>query len=391
MTENIGISSYCNIKGVTCYMNSILSILQQTPIFADYIVSTNLQDKLYEKNQTTKKEDIESIFNETTVQKTQFSRLILDQSKIKINDLDSCFNETAITFQLYKLFKISMTHNNFKITPTSFRKTISMKNDMWGENIHQDSQEFLTFLISSMEEEISDKVIFIPGMNFERDVNNINLSYSLMQIIANKEWERNIKNEYSLIKTLFTGMTRMKTTCNYCMNESNSFEIFQTLQLSIPRNANTLEDCMNNFIMDEILDKDNMIRCNLCYYMNRSTKNTVIWKTPQILIIHLKRFIVNQYGMPSQKISKMILYPLILDFSKYVDIMSPDINNCKYSLFAVNCHYSLGYNNINSGHYISYVKNRMNDSWYEFDDSNIKKIKNIITDKAYMLFYMRMK
>ena len=389
MTENIGISSYCNIRGVTCYMNSILSILQQTPIFADYIVSTNLQDKLYEKNQTTKKEDIESIFNETAVAKTQFSRLLLDQ--IKINDLDSCFNETAITFQLYKLFKISMTHNNFKITPTSFRKTISMKNDMWGENIHQDSQEFLTFLISSMEEEISDKVIFIPGMNFEGYINNIMPSYSLIQIIANKEWERNIKNEYSLIKTLFTGMTRMKTTCNYCMNESNSFEIFQTLQLSIPKNANTLEDCMNNFIMDEILDKDNMIRCNLCYYMNRSTKNTVIWKTPQILIIHLKRFIVNQYGMPSQKISKMILYPLILDFSKYVDILSPDINNCKYSLFAVNCHYSLGHNNINSGHYISYVKNRMNDSWYEFDDSNIKKITNIITDKAYMLFYMRIK
>jgi len=34
---SLGISKFNNIKGVTCYMNSILAILQQTPIFADYI------------------------------------------------------------------------------------------------------------------------------------------------------------------------------------------------------------------------------------------------------------------------------------------------------------------------------------------------------------------
>ena len=41
MTEEIeiGICKYNNNTGVTCYMNSILAILQQTPYFADYIIS----------------------------------------------------------------------------------------------------------------------------------------------------------------------------------------------------------------------------------------------------------------------------------------------------------------------------------------------------------------
>ena len=41
MTEVIkvkyGVSKFQNINGITCYMNSILHILQQTPIFTEYI------------------------------------------------------------------------------------------------------------------------------------------------------------------------------------------------------------------------------------------------------------------------------------------------------------------------------------------------------------------
>ena len=37
----IGVCKYNNNTGVTCYMNSILAILQQTPYFADYILSNN--------------------------------------------------------------------------------------------------------------------------------------------------------------------------------------------------------------------------------------------------------------------------------------------------------------------------------------------------------------
>ena len=38
---NIGISKYRN-TGNTCYLNSILSVLQQTPLFADYLITNTI-------------------------------------------------------------------------------------------------------------------------------------------------------------------------------------------------------------------------------------------------------------------------------------------------------------------------------------------------------------
>ena len=56
-----------------------------------------------------------------------------------------------INYQLYQIFKASLNNDDQKITPTSFRSTISKKNNMWGEHRYQDSQEFFNFLISSLE------------------------------------------------------------------------------------------------------------------------------------------------------------------------------------------------------------------------------------------------
>ena len=41
----------------------------------------------------------------------------------------------------------------------------------------------------------------------------------------------------------------------------------------------------------------------------------------------------------------------------------------------------------NSGHYYSYCKN--NNDWYEYNDNTVCKVNedNIITNKAYILFY----
>ena len=45
-----GISKFNNSSGVICYINSILAILQQTPIFADYILTAQFKDKLLNNN-----------------------------------------------------------------------------------------------------------------------------------------------------------------------------------------------------------------------------------------------------------------------------------------------------------------------------------------------------
>ena len=95
----LGISKFNNIGGVTCYMNSILAILQQTPIFTDYILT--------------------GLFKNNLLKKTQ--------------DIVNC-----IIYQLYALFKLSHENDNANITPNTFRRVITMKDDMWGQQQQQD-------------------------------------------------------------------------------------------------------------------------------------------------------------------------------------------------------------------------------------------------------------
>ena len=86
-----------------------------------------------------------------------------------------------------------------------------------------------------------------------------------------------------------------------------------------------------------------------------------------------------------RKIQKQIQFPLEnLDLSKYVSGYKP--KSYVYDLYGI-CNHSgssLG------GHYTAYVKNA-NDKWYEFNDTRVTEVKesNIITNKAYCLFYRK--
>jgi ubiquitin carboxyl-terminal hydrolase 8 len=354
-----GISKYNNKSGVICYMNSILAVLQQTPILTDYILTAQFKEKLLEKHPNKK--------------------TLID----------------SVLFQLYNLLNISHSYDNYNINPDAFRKAITKKDEMWGEHQHQDSQEFLTFLLNSVEEEIAEKVEYIPGRNINPE-KIISVEQNLINIMATNCWQKYLKNEYSIIKNLFGGTTHVSITCIYCGNKSHNFDIFQVLQLSISNDNKSLEDCLDDYIKEEKMDKDNMIKCNFCGRRNKSTKQTMIWNAPKILIIQLKRFRVNNYGVITEKISNMIDYPITdLDISKYMNNMNiKNINNNNYNLYAVNNHHSIGsFNSINFGHYTTNVINRYDNKWYKFDDSNslveITDEQKLISKNAYMLFYYR--
>jgi ubiquitin C-terminal hydrolase len=349
--ENKGVCRFNNIDGVTCYMNSILAILQQTPIFTDYILSSQFKEKLFEK----------------------FKNNI----------------QNSILFQLHNIINISHSNENAIINPFSFRKIISMKDEIWGMRQQQDSQEFLSFILNNIEEEISDKIIFVPGLYVNKENNN-SVYTNLIQIMAINTWQKYIQNEFSIIKNLFGFMSHVLIECNHCSNKSHNFDVNQILQLSINDNLSTLEECMDEYIKLETMDDSNKITCEFCRKKNKSIKRTMIWTTPKILIIQLKRFKINDIGIISGKINNNITYPIYnLNISKYIDSLSP-YNKSNYNLFAINCHHG---NTINYGHYTTIIQNRYNTKWYEYNDAkNLNEIDNIeqlITNNAYLLFYYR--
>ena len=375
----IGISKYKNDNGVSCYMNSILHILQQLPIFSDYLITGNFYKNLKDKLITTNS--------------NQF-----------------------VTYELYKLFKLSHENNNSTITPASFKNTIGMKNDRWLSLEQQDSQEFFIFIISHLEEELGKKISFLPNKNNKSDKsidnnnnNNINNNNDnnnnnndkiddIYKLILLNKYQDNIKNNFSIIKELFIGSISSNLICNYCKTKSPSLEDFITLSIDIPvdkqSNNITLLDCLNYTYKDEQLDNKNKCYCQFCGLKNKSIIQKKIWKSPKILVIHLKRFKFNDYGIQTAKITNPINYPITdLNIDFLFDSNSPYKNKTNYKLVGINIHHEFAFKSIDAGHYISIVKNRFDDEWYLFNDSKqpIKlTLEQIQNKKAYMLFYIKL-
>jgi len=347
MNIELGVSRFNNIDGVSCYMVSILHILQQIPSFAYFL-------------------------------------------KKYINQIKN--NKDTIIYELSRVILASLKNDNIRIAPISLKKKLGNTNSMWCEIEHQDSQEFYTYLVTKIEDECKNLIIKRPRITI-LDTNNY-----LLNIIATSYIEKSEVKDYSPIKDLLVGYLISNIKCSECSANSPCFESFYTLPLSIPVEQNNidkvykLEDCLYNFVSDEQLDKDNKLKCSLCSIKNQSIKKIQIWKAPKILVIQLKRFVTNSFGIQTSKILNPVEYPINdFDITNYFHPDSPYKINAKYNLIGINIHMAFGFGSINAGHYVSIVKNNHDNEWYLFDDA--KEVKKIEQDElqsrnAYLLFYL---
>jgi ubiquitin C-terminal hydrolase len=331
-----GICRFNNVSGVTCYMNSILAVIQQTPIFIDYILTFEFKKNL----------------------------LIKYPNKEQVVE--------TVMFQLYLLMKASHTHENCIITPNQFIKTIIKQDEIWGYRQQQDSQEFLSFLLNKIEEEVAINIDIIQEISENKIID-----------LANNTWNNFLKKEFSIIKTLFGGMYHNIIICEFCGNESHNFDIFQILQL--PINGDSLYDSLDSFIKTEQLDEDNKLLCEKCNKQNQSNKHNLFWSVPKVLVIQFKRFKTNEYGQITSKNNSYIEYPTEnFDMFKYIDNESPYKKHYNYKLYAVNSH--IGF--IHGGHYTTTALNQYNKKWYIFNDSDpLIETTDLVNKNAYMLFY----
>ena len=163
------------------------------------------------------------------------------------------------------------------------------------------------------------------------------------------------------------------------------------------RQIKTIRIVFHRFTLQNLHKNNNLIKILnriIPELKNRGYKKTYIWKTPKILIIHIKRFIVNNFGIRAQKIINNVEYPLYdLDIKDYIHDKSPYKNNSIYNLIGVNLHQEFSNLGTNSGHYTSLVKSRHDNNWYLYNDGRepVKLCKKefIQNKNAYLLFYYR--
>ncbi|KAK8562214.1 hypothetical protein V6N12_049261 [Hibiscus sabdariffa] len=116
----------------------------------------------------------------------------------------------------------------------------------------------------------------------------------------------------------------------------------------------SLYKCLEGFLQEEPLGPDDMWYCPRCKKPQQANKKLDLWRLPEILVIHLKRF--------------------------------------SYSRFFKNKLETNHYGGMGGGHYTAFV-DLGHGRWYEFDDDRVFPVSEdrIKTSAAYVLFYRRVK
>ncbi|EGR32981.1 ubiquitin carboxyl-terminal hydrolase family protein, putative [Ichthyophthirius multifiliis] len=252
----------------------------------------------------------------------------------------------------------------------------------------------------------------------QEQCNNCELKYDENQTIQ-QLLEKNIdKSHIFKLEIFFNSVCADKFSKINIIKKPNQDQIENQIQHEQEKIKQETEvniyDCLKLFEQPEKLQKNNEWYCHMCQKFQKATKQMTIYRAPDILIFHLKRFKTSA-GTIKSKITKLIDFPLKnLNMTPYViEKESPYVNyqnqqsqeqnlfqkssftlydqydkeNLIYDLYAVTNHYgSLGF-----GHYTAYAKNE--GFWYRFDDSNVEKINNsiICSEESYILFYERQK
>ncbi|KAL7986245.1 hypothetical protein Chor_011411 [Crotalus horridus] len=156
----------------------------------------------------------------------------------------------------------------------------------------------------------------------------------------------------------------------------------------------TLEQCLNLFTKPEVLAPEEAWYCPKCKQHREASKQLMLWRLPNILIIQLKRFSFRSF-IWRDKINDMVDFPVrSLDLSKFCIGQKDEQQLPMYDLYAVINHYG----GIIGGHYTAYARlpsdknsQRSDVGWRLFDDSTVTTVdeSQVVTRYAYVLFYRR--
>ena len=331
-----GLTGLANL-GNTCFMNTTLQCLSHTYAFNDFLDNSENQKK---------------------IQKKPESLILMEWNKLR----NMMWSEDCI------------------ISPGGFlgavQKVAKIKKKMLFTGFAQnDLPEFLNFIIDCFHTSIMREV----NMNINGNIitNKDKIAKECFTMMKNM-----YKKEYSELLDIFYGIHVSNTKGDNNEILGSNPEPFLMLDLPIPKESRQLNiiDCFNVYTKNEELEEKNQ-------YINDDgkrvlSKQILFWSLPSILIVTLKRF-----NNAATKDDTFVHFPLEdLDLSKY--IIGYDKDSFKYDLYGI-CNHRGG---VCGGHYYAYVKTP-NESWYEFNDSSVKKIdiSNKVSSEAYCLFYRKKK
>ena len=292
------------------------------------------------------------------------------------------------------------------IKPSTFRKFCGRMNSEWGIDRQQDAKEFFDFLVDSLHEDLNLRWMRNPpnplttAEEFRREQIPITEA-------SRYEWERFIHRDFSYISSLFAGQHASRLKCTTCHKTSTTYEAFYSISVEIPQSGRgDIYSCLRSYTQEERLAGDEKWQCPHCKCVREATKQILLTRLPQILVIHFKRFRASKtesarkihtpidfplYGFNMDPFVVQRPQPVVSDDSQIDAAVTPPFS---YEAYGVLRH--LG-NTGNGGHYISMVKDPGRGCWrkyddqnyYDFDPSKLKERDALTNGEAYIVFFER--
>ncbi|OVA12794.1 Ubiquitin carboxyl-terminal hydrolases family 2 [Macleaya cordata] len=285
-------------------------------------------------------------------------------------------NETAV-LKAGRSFSPSMFGpilNNF---------TPDVPNGISGRPRQEDAQEFLSFLMDQMHDEL---------LKLEGHLSSSGSNLSLISTAEDDGWETvGPKNKSAVTRTqsflpsklsaIFGGQLRsvVKAKGN---KASATVQPFLLLHLDIfPEAVRTIEDALHLFSAPETLEGYRTSGAGKGGVVTAS-KSVKIQTPSKIMILHLMRFSYGSQG--STKLHKPVRFPLELVLGREL-LVSSSPESRRYELVATITHHG---KDPSKGHYTA--DTRYSDGqWLRYDDASVTAVgtNKVLHDQAYVLFY----
>ncbi|KAJ0251775.1 Ubiquitin carboxyl-terminal hydrolase 24 [Hirschfeldia incana] len=286
---------------------------------------------------------------------------------------------------------VAVVESGRPFTPAMFEAVLrkftpDVANNMSGRPRQEDAQEFLSFIMDQMHDELLKLKEDSPKLTGSK-------SSVLSSASDDDEWETvGPKNKSAVTRTqsfvpselsdIFGGELRsvVKAQGN---KDSATVQPYLLLHLDIhPEAVCTIEDALHLFSAPEDLEGYRASVTGKAGVVS-ARKSIKIQKLSKIMILHLMRFSYGNQG--STKLHKPVHFPLELNLGRYLLASSPSNGGLKYELVATITHHG---RDPSKGHYTADAR-RKNNQWLRFDDASVTAIgpKQVLHDQAYVLFY----
>lgn len=264
-----------------------------------------------------------------------------------------------------------------------------MPNSFSGRPRQEDAQEFLSFVMHQMHDEL---------LKFEGGISVVNGGkVSLVSSVSDEDgdsWETvGPRNRTAITRTqtfipsklseIFGG--QLKSVVRARGNKASAtIQPFLLLHLNIcPEPVHTIEDALHLFSAPETLEGYRASSAGKAELVSAS-KSVKILELPEIIILHLMRFSYGSQG--STKLLKPVYFPLELILNREL-LVQPTSEGRKYELVATISHHG---GEPSKGHYTADILHPSS-KWLRYDDASVVAIstKKVLHDQAYVLFYKR--